>query len=221
MDNTIPTEQENIAFQHAYSKYLNGATISNEVKEFDRKYGADKGIQLRIEAVEIERFMGENRGPHLEDKRSELERIFRKSTMEEKETALSHEYFHRIEKEKTTPEVTNHIREESKEAIKEAYKQFVLDHYDGKNPTLANELAEFDETKGKEQGAALRMEAMREIINDASVHPSMAEFAQDVHQELAQAKEKGPNTMKLLLEQEKNGEIGKQQVEEVMHTKGR
>lgn len=87
-------ETENKAVKEAYVNYLTGDSFPEVLKQFDRKYGIQEGLLMRMEAIDEETLLGQRldkTDPTIEEKMDNLYAVYR-DTEEEQLSFVQEEY---------------------------------------------------------------------------------------------------------------------------------
>ncbi|MBF2356034.1 hypothetical protein IA807_14035 [Listeria seeligeri] len=93
-------ETENKAVKEAYVNYLSGDSFPEALKQFDRKYGIQEGLLMRMEAIDEETLLGhrlDKTDPAIEEKMDDLYAIYRDT--EEKQSSFVQEEYCTLAKE--------------------------------------------------------------------------------------------------------------------------
>lgn len=198
------TETERQTFKKEYLSYLNGHPLSEEIKTFDRKFGINQGLQVRMDTIEEARLFGGANQEILDEKSQAFAHAFRHLKEEEKESLLTQEYFHKIsEPEKELEKAI----EEEKEAVKRAYQSFVVNQYNGEHGDVPHSIQNYEEKRGLDAAMDIRQEALRDLMREDTHHVNVLEYAEEVSRHIQDVQHAGREAIQSFKEREQDGQM--------------
>lgn len=207
----IATEDVIIAAKQDYKAFLLGERTNGQLKDYDERFGVEEGILLRLEAVDEEKIFGDMKMYSVyEERGEELAAVIRNGTTDEKMDYLrSEDPFSSLGVEKMTEEqVADKLAPDMEQAnLKENYKAFVKNHYDGELAPTSESLNQYDKEYGVEAGMLLRSQALTEMLSDPDLHVNVQEYAEEVRRNISNSVANGKDGMLQFKENEREGNI--------------